>query len=390
MSNQMHDENRATIDRLALSRAQHFQSNYKRLTSISHNNNNNNDHHEQIESMSDWSESACESYSLSDFDLASNHDEIPMNISNDGLVDHDHDSYEKTTIESKLFEHMPIVCETRAYAATYDVHEDNRQLTYANDIERLHVRVKPNSRRTTVLPAPLLPARRIQSKQSSNVHLSANTPVLGSMHVQARSRKTTSSPYGLHREITSTSTNSNQTLRHDSLASIPSRLSKNDDIHQSPLPVTSPLPSHTSMSNACVSRIYELKKSFVDDYDYGRLTQSSAVKTIPERNRQKWGTIVHPPFPLGYQQVTSEQVTHVVQRLSSPVRTRDRRTPVQTPSKRYLSVEETDALVCQWIRLVSSLIVVRLDQSTNESQAHTFIRSICIESIVVEASQVIL
>ena len=91
--------------------------------------------------------------------------------------------------------------------------------------------------------------------------------------------------------------------------------------------------------------MYELKKVFVDNSDYGRLTNVSTMKTIPPRNRQKWGTIIHPPFPLGYQQVTPEQVQQAVQRLASPIRCRDRHTPLQTLPKRYLSVEETGALV---------------------------------------------
>lgn len=100
-----------------------------------------------------------------------------------------------------------------------------------------------------------------------------------------------------------------------------------------------------NLSQTSVSRLYETKKSFIDDTDYGRLTDISTLKSLRPSSRQKWGTIVHPPFPLGYQQVSPDHVHHVVERLTSPSRSRDRRTPSQSPSKRFLSVEETEALV---------------------------------------------
>ncbi|CAF4397904.1 unnamed protein product, partial [Didymodactylos carnosus] len=56
-------------------------------------------------------------------------------------------------------------------------------------------------------------------------------------------------------------------------------------------------------------------------------------------------TIVHPPFPLGYQRTTYEQVVDVVERLNSPMRCKHSHTPSQSPSKKYLSVDETDALI---------------------------------------------
>ncbi|CAF1257914.1 unnamed protein product, partial [Didymodactylos carnosus] len=57
------------------------------------------------------------------------------------------------------------------------------------------------------------------------------------------------------------------------------------------------------------------------------------------------GTIVHPPFPLGYQRTTYEQVVDVVKRLNSPMRYKHSHTPSQLPSKKYLSVDETDILI---------------------------------------------
>ncbi len=149
----------------------------------------------------------------------------------------------------------------------------------------------------------------------------------------------------LRRETTSTHISSNTPLIKDSTVSPNSSFHSNDENVNHQRSIVSPNLSQTSTITGHVPRVYELKKLFVDDYDYGRLTDVSTLKAIPSRSRQKWGTIVHPPFPLGYQQIPPEQVTQAVERLASPVRCRDRHTPVHTPSKRYLSVEETDALV---------------------------------------------
>ncbi|CAF1339959.1 unnamed protein product [Didymodactylos carnosus] len=85
------------------------------------------------------------------------------------------------------------------------------------------------------------------------------------------------------------------------------------------------------------TRAYELKRLMVDDW--GRLTDTTNIQRVPSR------TIVHPPFPLGYQRATHEQVVDVVERLNSPVRCRLSHTPSQSPTKKYLSIEETDALI---------------------------------------------
>ncbi|CAF0875948.1 unnamed protein product [Didymodactylos carnosus] len=100
----------------------------------------------------------------------------------------------------------------------------------------------------------------------------------------------------------------------------------------------------TVIAYSQVPKAYELKKLIPDTYDWGRVTDTTTSERVP-CNRQKWGTIVHPPFPLGYQRATYEQVVDVVERLNSPMRCKHSHTPSQSPSKKYLSVEETDALI---------------------------------------------
>ncbi|CAF0812550.1 unnamed protein product [Didymodactylos carnosus] len=106
-----------------------------------------------------------------------------------------------------------------------------------------------------------------------------------------------------------------------------------------------------------VPRAYELKKLFPDTYDWGRVTNPTKRERI-SCNRQKWGTIVHPPFPLGYQRATHEQVVDVVGRLNSPTRCKHPHRPSQSLSKKYLSVEETDALIDRLTKVKS----IRTDQ----------------------------
>ena len=187
----------------------------------------------------------------------------------------------------------------------------------------------------------MLPARRIQTKQTSPRRPSTRSTANSQLSTTNNYKTTTASPirFNLRRETTSTSIISNTHLMKDPTSSSNSSFHSHDDNHNQ-RQVLSP-----NLSQASVPRAYEIKKIFIDDYDYGRLTNLPSTRPSRPSSRQKWGTIVHPPFPLGYQQIPPEQVTQAVERLSSPLRCRERHTPLQTPSKRYLTVEETDALV---------------------------------------------
>jgi hypothetical protein len=298
----------STIDRLTLSRTQHFQSRENRPKSVSD---------DEIDAVSEWSDSDQECCPLSDFesniDGNGNYHDIPFD-ENKLLPEISHSNVLRIT-ETPL----PIINDSTT----------STRIVFTNENDKFKQKIyrKPSQ-------APLLPARRIQTKgkvpnrSSNNFQLS-----------YTRYRKTiTASPtrFNVRREITSTTNISNTHLTKDSSNS---SFHSHDD-NQSLRPIISPTCSQTS-----VPRIYEMKKSFVDDYDYGRLTDLSSTRLSRPISRQKWGTIVHPPFPLGYQHIAPEQVTQAVERLSSSLRCRDRHTPIQTPSKRYLSVEETDALV---------------------------------------------
>ena len=357
MANQARQRDASVSDRLALSRAQHLQSRDHRIKSVSED--------EEIDAISDWSESDRECYPLSDFELASNVDgnnqdhryEMPFD-------DDDEEIHENLPAPCSLLEHVLQIHATPLPTINDSI--TSTHLSFSSDTDKSKVATtsesstrKPASQIRKLSQVPLLPARRIQSKPASIHRSLPNAPVLSTSTSFSRQRsRLPPSPtrFYLRREPTSTNTSLNMSIRKDSSISINSSSPSNDETihHQQPPPPTlaapvpptaSPILSHTSATNGLVPRAYELKKMFVDDYDYGRLTDVSSMKTVPPRNRQKWGTIVHPPFPLGYQQIPPEQVTHAVERLASPIRGRDRRTPVQTPSKRYLSVEETDALV---------------------------------------------
>ena len=296
------------IDRLALSRAQHLQ----RQKSLS------DDEHDPI---SDWSDSDRECSSLSDVEWTAN--DLPMANASATPV--------------------PII----------DDSATSTRISFNNELERpkvQYIKKQQTSPGQTFkhLPAPLLPGRRAQSKGA----IIARRPSIRSTTTSQSSfsSRTTKTPLtlpsrlNLRRETTSTSTSFNTYLTKDS------RLSPNSSIHSHEKSLCddlmqqrrnlSPNPSQLS-----APRVYEVKKLFADETDYGRLTDATSTKGSPARSRQKWGTIVHPPFPLGYQHIAPEQVNQVVERLASPVRCRDRHRNVQSPSKRYLSVEETEALV---------------------------------------------
>ena len=315
------------MDRLALSRAQHFQSRENRPKSVSD---------DEVDAVSDWSDSDQECCPLSDFESNIDDEYLPENkflpnISQPKI---------SPTTETPL----PIINDSTTSTRISFTNENEKpkeELNRKSSVQSIKSRQQSQT--------PLLPARRIQT----NSQLS-NT---------SRYRKIISpSPTRLHlcRETTSTSSSSNTHLIKDSSSS---SFHSHDDNQNSRPAVISPNLSQTS-----VPRVYEIKKIFVDDYDYGRLT---STRTSQARGRQKWGTIVHPPFPLGYQQVSPEHVTHVVERLSSPVRCRERHTPIQAPSKRYLSVEETEALVKERKKTLLILsFLFSTDKSINKSQNH--------------------
>ena len=293
----------ANVDRLALSRAQHFQSRENRPKSQSD---------EEVDGASDWSDSDRECCPLSDFEY--NED------------------------EQKFFPQMSHSHISRINDSTLPIIIDSTTSTRISfesitDKPKEHIYKKSSATSKQSQP-PLLPARRIQRKEVSSGRTATTTNSQLSYIPRYRKAAAPPSPtrVNLRRETTCTSTSSNTYLSKESI---------NSSFHsQDERPILSPNLSQTS-----APRVYETKKIFIDDSDYGRRTDVTSTRPGRTQSRQKWGTIVHPPFPLGYQQVSPEHVTQVVERLSSPVRCRERHTPVQTPSKRYLSVEETDALV---------------------------------------------
>ena len=304
MANRAHQE---TTDRLALSRAQHLQSRNHRPKSISD---------DEVDSISDWSESDRECCPLSDYECQSNRDGNCSDHHYDGPFDNDRLSRKATGREKP---------KQQQAKTSYRLNEK--------------VPAQPPKRPSP----PLLPARRIQVKPASPhrpVPIAHLISPSGGLSRDQRTVTPNPARFHMHRE----SLVASKTSAYDSTVS--ATMSSNDGTHGHRA-TASPNFSQTSMSNSFIPRVYDVKKLFVDDHDFGRLIDASNSKGLLPRNRQKWGTIVHPPFPLGYQQTTPEHVTQVVERLSSPVRCRDRHTPAQTPSKRYLSVEETDALVNQ-------------------------------------------
>ena len=345
------------MDRLALSRAQHLKSRDNRAKSISD---------DEIDAISDWSESDRECCPLSDFESTSNvdptHGTNRYNISFDDDDDGGEEFYQQLPNETSLLEKVLRLEETPV--PVIDDSTTSTRISFSSDLDKSKeinlepiITKKPPIQIRKQSQPSLLPARRIQTKEISPRRMTTtNAYVLSQSNnssSSSRHRKLITPPhpprYYLRRELTTTSTTFHTSLPKESTGSPNTSFHSHDDNGNLPRQIVSPNFSQTSTNNALVPRVYELKKLFVDDYDYGRLTDVSTAKTIPARNRQKWGTIVHPPFPLGYQQIPPEQVTQAVERLSSPVRCRERHTPVQTPSKRYLSVEETDALVINTI-----------------------------------------
>ena len=351
MANRIINTDTVAIDRLALSRAQHLQSRDNRPKSVSD---------DEIDAISDWSESDRECCPLSDFESTSNvdgtngsyHYNIPFDDDDDEQID------ERLPNEANLFENTLHLNETPLPIINDST--TSTRISFSSDIEKVkqpqiqeeisYINNKqPFIQSRKQSQTPLLPARRVQNQPTSPRRSITNAHILPPSTNVSRTRKTiipSSSRFYLRGEITSTNTSLNtQSTKETNLSPNSSFHSNDENSNHQQRQTASPNLSLISATNSLVPRVYEIKKLVVDDHDYGRLTDVSTLKTIPPRNRQKWGTIVHPPFPLGYQQITPEQVTQAVERLASPVRCRERHTPIQTPSKRYLSIEETDALV---------------------------------------------
>ena len=343
-SSRMHETH---IDRLALGRALHLQSRDGRPKSVSD---------EEVDAISDWSESDRECCSISDFETAS--------ISNK----ENHASHPASS---------SVNASTLPSISTSNVSQ-RPAISRATEIDKQRRRfVKKLSQNQLPSQTALLPARRIQSKPAVSPQPSVRiaTGSSSSYHHQSVSL----SPTRLHirRETTSTTLSSTTPATKDAaLSSTSSARSLSKSPCDDPRTMVSP-----NLSQSSVPRVYEIKKVFVDDSTYGRLIDVSSTKPASSRGRQKWGTIMHPPFPLGYQHVTPEQVTQAVERLTSPVRRRDRHAMIQNPSKRYLSVEETNALVTDALhtagrRHVSSLVA---DQSIEQSENRSIARSVLVE-----------
>jgi hypothetical protein len=326
----------STIDRLALGRAQHFQTRESRPKSVSD---------DEVDAISDWSDSDRECCPLSDFESTS---DIDRTGNHKNYYDIPFDEYKLSRSNTPILS-TDVLHVNELPLPIIDDSTTSTRISFTSETEKPKQRYVKNTSVNSVqtrkqLQPPLLPRRRTQTNQVSPRRSTTNSQ----LSYSSRNHKTvTPSPSRLYlrRETTSTSMSSSIHIPRDSRLSPNSSLyshekSLYDDNHNQ-RQILSPNFSQTSS----VPRVYEIKKLFVDDYDYGRLTDASRTKTGTTRGPQKWGTIVHPPFPLGYQHVTSEQVTQAVERLASPVRCRDRHTPIQSSSKRYLSVEETDALV---------------------------------------------
>ncbi|CAF2082572.1 unnamed protein product [Rotaria magnacalcarata] len=353
------------LDHLTLSRVHHLKTRTTRGRSVSD---------EEIDAVSDWSESDRECCPLSDFESTSNVDGTNLGNHYDITFDDEDDDNDEVDqrlpMEPSFLENVLRLSETpepkyndntiSAHISSFHDKMKPQQQQQKHIQERTSNMItrKPSMRNEKQFQSPLLPARRMPSKQVSPRRPTANSYILPQTTTLSRSRKTVTSNstrYYLQRETTSTSTTLTNQLTIESTSSPNTSFHSNEENHHQQQQqqqyqfhqrhLASPNLSQTSVTNSLIPRAYEVKKIIADDHDYGRLTDLSIIKTVPPRNRQKWGTIVHPPFPLGYQQASPEQVTQSVHRLTSPSRCRDRHTPIATPSKRYLSVEETDALI---------------------------------------------
>ncbi|CAF0747144.1 unnamed protein product [Adineta ricciae] len=315
-----------TTDHLASSRAQHRQSRENRLKSVSDDG---------ADAISDWSDSDREYDILSDFESTKSY------LDNDPKKNYNNLPFNQENSSPRSISQFLSAVETPMPFATDS--SISTQVSFVIEPEKPKTRYIKNQSSGAVharnknSPTLLLPARRTQSKQISSSRL-VNGSTANSQISDLKSTIQNHTRFGLSRE--NTSNNSfNDRMRAESSLSNQSSFQTNSENVDRRQTISS------NFSQTFMTRTYEIKKIYVDDY--GRLTDTLNTRPPQPRSRQKWGTIVHPPFPLGYQQISSEQVTQVVERLTSPVRCRDRHTPLPpaTTTKRYLSVGETDALV---------------------------------------------
>lgn len=348
------------MDRLAFSRAQHLQLKESRPKSISD---------DETDGALDWSDSDRECCPLSDFESISNNDET------DRSRDFNYKSLDDNTIKNEISQkpspsNMPLVSSDQLPVAeipysTIDDSTTSTRISFTSDMEKPKVQsaktTPVNSMQLRRQPqTPLLPARHIPKNQMSSRGVSTSSAINAPLPYSLQNRKTTSKTptrFYLHRENTSTIASLNTQLTKDSNVSSTYSFQSHDDNHNQRQMIS------PNFSQSSVPRAYEIKKIFIDDYDYGRLTDISSIRPSRPVSRQKWGTIVHPPFPLGYQHIAPNQITKVVERLANPARCRDRHTSIETPSKRYLSAEETDALVRSNFIFFSFNFLLLLDKS---------------------------
>lgn len=278
--------NEPTIDRLALSRAKHLEKRDEKTKSYTD---------DEIDAISDWSDSDRECCPLTDFELESNLDESidELNIFNPKKISFVQPSVTTTTLSNQ----------SETDKTTRQQYIKKSQQQKSNNV-------------------PLLPARRTQNRQ----FLARRSSI----------RSTTT---------TSQSSFSSQTTKNRRREVREHRFSPNSSIYSNEKSLLDDHQPRRNISPSSGTRTCESRRHHLDDNEYGRITEIASRKSSPPRERQKWGTIIHPPFPLGYQQVSSEQLSHVVERLSSPIRRRDRQANGQSPTKRYLTIEETTALV---------------------------------------------
>ena len=344
--------NVSPIDRVALSRAQHRQLRENRPKSISD---------DEIGAISDWSDSDRECCPLSDFESTSYIDD------NEDIYDKSLEDHNNKIKVSKDIAHsnFPLLSTNllNVNQAPYSISNNSAtstRISFAKECEgskQKFIKKPPvNSVKSRKqYPSSLLPARRIQTTQTSPRRPSTRSTASSQTSYITHDHKT--APFNLtrlhsRRDTNSTSTSWNTHLTKSSTISLNYSFQSHDD-NPNQRQIISP-----NLSQSSVPRVYEIKKIFVDDYDYGRLTDLTPTRPSPPRSRQKWGTIIHPPFPLGYQHIASEQLTRAVERLSNPVRCRDRHTCIETPSKRYLSAEETEALVRNLLFFVPGIFVL--------------------------------
>ncbi|CAF3320235.1 unnamed protein product [Rotaria socialis] len=332
----------SNTDRLALSRAQHLQLRDTRPKSVSD---------DETDAVLDWSDSDRECCPLSDFETTSNNDETECNEAVYDKQFHENNNRNElsqdtcpSTIPSFTKNQINV---TETPYSMIDDSTTSTRISFSSEIEKPRTQFIKNTPVNAAqlrrqLQPPLLPARRIQKEQVSPCCLSTTSVINSQLSYTYRNRKTVSrnsTRLYLHRENTSITASLNNPLAKDSTVSSTYSFQSHDDTHNQ-RHMLSPNFSQTS-----VPRVYEIKKVFVDDYDYGRLTDISSIRPSRPLSRQKWGTIVHPPFPLGYQHVPPEKITRTVERLASSARCRDRHTGIEAPSKRYLSTEQTEALI---------------------------------------------